>query len=40
MIGNFKDNKYVVFKVEKIFKENILKLDSEMDDIGKEQLNL
>lgn len=38
MIGNFKDNKYVVFKVEKIFKENILKLDSEMDDIGKEQV--
>ena len=38
MIGNFKDNKYVVSKVEKNFKENLLKLDSEMDDIGKEQV--
>lgn len=38
MIGNFKDNKYVVSKVEKIFKESLLKLDSEMDDIGKEQV--
>ena len=38
MIGNFKDNKYVVSKVERMFKENILKLDSEMDDIGKEQV--
>ena len=37
MIGNFKDNKYVVSKVEKIFKESLLKLDSEMDDIGKEK---
>ena len=26
MIGNFKDNKYVVSKVEKIFKESLLKL--------------
>lgn len=38
MIGNFKDNKYVVSKVEKMFKENLAKLDSEMDDIGKEQV--
>lgn len=38
MIGNFKDNKYVVSKVEKIFKESLLKLDSEMDDIGKEKV--
>ena len=38
MIGNFKDNKYVISKVEKIFKESLLKLDSEMDDIGKEQV--
>lgn len=38
MIVNFKDNKYVVSKVEKIFKESLLKLDSEMDDIGKEQV--
>lgn len=38
MIGNFKDNKYVVSKVERMFKENLLKLDSEMDDIGKEQI--
>lgn len=38
MIGNFKDNKYVVSKVEKIFKENLAKLDSEMDNIGKEQV--
>lgn len=38
MIGNFKDNKYIVSKVEKIFKESLLKLDSEMDDIGKEQV--
>ena len=37
MIGNFKDNKYVVSKVEKMFKENLAKLDSEMDDIGKEK---
>ena len=28
MIGNFKDNKYVVSKVERMFKENLLKLDS------------
>ena len=40
MIGNFKDNKYVVSKVEKIFKESLLKLDSEIDDIGKEKLKL
>lgn len=38
MIGNFKDNKYVVSKVERMFKENLLKLDSEMDDIGKEKV--
>ena len=38
MIGNFKDNKYVVSKVERMFKENLLKLDSEMDNIGKEQV--
>lgn len=38
MISNFKDNKYVVSKVERMFKENLLKLDSEMDDIGKEQV--
>ena len=38
MIGNFKDNKYVISKVEKIFKESLLKLDSEMDDIGKEKV--
>ena len=38
MIGNFKDNKYVVSKVERMFKENLAKLDSEMDDIGKEQV--
>ena len=38
MIGNFKDNKYVVSKVKKIFKESLLKLDSEMDDIGKEKV--
>lgn len=38
MIGNFKDNKYVVSKVERMFKENLLKLDSKMDDIGKEQV--
>ena len=38
MIGNFKDNKYVVSKVERMFKESLLKLDSEMDDIGKEQV--
>ena len=38
MIGNFKDNKYVVSKVERMFKENLLKLDSEIDDIGKEQV--
>lgn len=38
MIGNFKDNKYVVSKVERMFKENLAKLDSEMDNIGKEQV--
>lgn len=38
MIGNFKDNKYVVSKVERMFKENLAKMDSEMDDIGKEQV--
>ena len=38
MIGNFKDNRYVVSKVERMFKENLAKLDSEMDDIGKEQV--
>lgn len=38
MIGNFKDNRYVVSKVERMFKESLLKLDSEMDDIGKEQV--
>ena len=38
MIDNFKDNKYVVSKVERMFKENLAKLDSEMDNIGKEQV--
>ena len=38
MIGNFKDNKYVASKVERMFKENLAKLDSEMDDIGKEKV--
>ena len=38
MICNFRDNKYVASKVERIFKENLVKLDSEMDNIGKEKV--
>lgn len=38
MICNFKDNKYIVSKAERMFKKNLAKLNSEMDDIGKEQI--
>lgn len=38
MICNFRDNKYVASKVERMFKENLAKLDSEMYNIGKEKV--